>query len=506
MKNRNSGLGGLPLAALALVCGAASAAPIDPALTAQIRADGVADVLIVLPKQVSPALAPLDASVDYKLYRRARVDALRRRADDQQANLRAWLDERGIEYRAYWIADMVWARVSAGDLAALSRRTDIERLAANPRIAARLPQASARQGLPQQIQAVAWGVAKINAPAVWAAGFDGQGVVIAGEDTGYEWDHPALKAQYRGWDGSGADHNYNWHDAIHDSSGGWCGASSPMPCDDHGHGTHTAGSFAGGDGDGQRIGVAPGSKWIGCRNMGSGVGTPATYIECMQWMLAPTDLAGANPRPDLAPDIINNSWTCTPDEGCTVGDEIADVVNQLVDAGIFFIAAAANDGPSCGTISNAPAIYDASFVVGMTDISDRLNSMSSRGPVAGVGRIRPDASAPGVDITSSVPGGGYAEMTGTSMAAPHVAGVAALLMSVNPSLKGHPAQVAQLLRSTAVTSGVTDPSNTGCGGLTMANWPNYQAGYGRIDAYAAAVVAGLGGSIFKDGFDDASGP
>ena len=85
------------------------------------------------------------------------------------------------------------------------------------------------------------------------------------------------------------------------------------------------------------------------------------------------------------------------------------------------------------------------------------------------------------------------------MATPHVAGAAALLMSVNPALKGHPDQVGQILRDTARRQGITDPSNTGCGGLTMATWPNYQAGYGRIDAWAAAIKAD---TLFKDGFDE----
>ena len=155
-------------------------------------------------------------------------------------------------------------------------------------------------------------MAKINAPQVWAAGFNGQGVTIAGEDTGYRWDHPALKPQYRGWDGNAADHNYHWHDAIH-SANASCPADSPQPCDDHGHGTHPAGTFAGDDHSTHQVGVAPGAKWIGCRNMNAGNGTPATYIECMEWMLAPTNLKGNNPNPDLAPDIVSNSW------GCTVG-------------------------------------------------------------------------------------------------------------------------------------------------------------------------------------------
>ncbi|MEO7064715.1 MAG: S8 family serine peptidase [Dokdonella sp.] len=490
----------LPVAALALACNAAFAAKVNPDLMARAQHGGSVEALIVLPDQSAPLLAPIDVNADYKARRRVLVDALRDRAEAQQTDVRQWLDARGIEYRAYWISNLLWARVSATDLVALAQRNDVARVETNPHIAMRLPQQITALPTPDAVEAIGWGVAKINAPQVWAAGFNGQGVVIAGEDTGYQWDHPALKSHYRGWDGANADHDYNWHDAIHlGSAANSCGLDMQAPCDDNGHGTHTAGTFAGDDGGSNQVGVAPGAKWIGCRNMDAGDGTPARYIECMEWMLAPTDLAGANPNPDLAPDVISNSWGCVPSEGCTAGDEIKPAVDNLVAGGIFFAAAAANDGPSCGSITDPPAIYDSAFIVGATDSSDRMASFSSRGPVSGVLLIRPDASAPGVSVRSSWKGSGYNTISGTSMATPHVAGAAALLMSVNPALKGHPDQVGQILRDTARRQGITDPSNTGCGGLTMATWPNYQAGYGRIDAWAAAIKAD---TLFKDGFDE----
>jgi subtilisin family serine protease len=499
-------LQGLALAALASACQMALAADVDAGLSAQARRDGRVETLIVLPDQATPSLAPLDTHADYKTHRRALVDALRARADTQQAALRAWLAGRGIEYRAYWISNLVWARLSEADLTALAARDDIGRISANPHLSNALPPISAQTQAPAAVDAIEWGVNKINAPAVWAAGYNGQGVVIAGEDTGYKWDHAALKAHYRGWNGSIADHAYNWHDSIHDSSGNPCGNSSPAPCDDHGHGTHTAGTFAGDDGASNQIGVAPGAKWIGCRNMDAGDGTPARYIECMQWMLAPTDLADMNPDPDKAPDVISNSWGCIPSEGCVNGDEIKTAVDNIVTGGIFFAAAAANDGPACSTITSPPAIYDSAFVVAATNSSDALANFSSRGPVPNSARVLPDVAGPGVNVRSSINTGGYGTLSGTSMATPHIAGAAALLMSVNPTLKGHPDQVANLLRSTAVHAGVTDPGNPGCGGLTMADWPNYQAGSGRVDVYAAAVAAGLGAPtdiIFEDGFDGA---
>lgn len=479
---------------------AAFAAELEPGLRTAAARDGKVDALIVFADQGRPALTPLDPHAGYRERRRALVEALRLRADVQQADVRAWLSARAIAYRPYWIANLISARLDAAELDALARRGDVARVAANPRIAVRLPVLT-RGPSPAAVESIAWGVQMIRAPQVWAAGYKGQGVVIGGEDTGYQWDHPALKPHYRGWAGGVASHGYNWHDAIHDSSGNVCGNDAPAPCDDYGHGTHTAGTFAGDDGASRQIGVAPGARWIGCRNMDDGNGTPARYIECMQWMLAPTDAGGQNPNPDLAPDVVSNSWTCTAGEGCTTGAEIATAVDNLVAGGVFFAAAAANDGPSCGTITEPPATYDASFVVGMTDLNDALAALSSRGPVSGVAKIRPDASAPGVDVTSSIPGNQYGLMSGTSMATPHVAGAAALLMSVDPSLKGDPERVGALLRDSAVRNGITDPSNSGCGGLTMSDWPNYQAGYGRIDVYAAAVAAGLGDRIFSDGFD-----
>ena len=490
MHRSNPVLRALPLAALTLACSSALAADIEAGLLEQARASGHAEVLIVMADQAQPALAPLAPQADYRARRRALVDALRARADERQAGVRAWLAARGIEHRAFWISNVIWARLSPQDLAELAARGDVSRVAANPEYSLQLPTQQLGP-LPGEVEAIEWGVNKIRAPEVWAEGFTGQGIVIAGQDTGYDWDHPALIDHYRGWDGAVADHNYNWHDAIHEGAGGSCANDSAVPCDGHGHGTHTAGTFAGSDGGANQIGVAPGAKWIGCRNMTpSGVGTPARYIECMEWFLAPTDLNGENANPDLAPDVINNSWGCPqaepPDgEDCNPLDILEPAVNNLVAAGIMFVASAGNEGPGCSSILSPPALYDSSFVIGSTTSSDAMSSFSSRGPVSGSGLIRPDVSAPGSSIRSSVPGGGYGTMSGTSMAGPHVAGAAALLMSVNPALKGNPAQVAQILRDTAVPITVTQS----CGGIPVGEWPNYVAGYGRIDAYAAAQAA-----------------
>jgi subtilisin family serine protease len=465
--------------------------------------NGYVDALIVFERD-APSVTPLAADSDYRVRRRLLVDKLQSQANAAQLGVRAWLDAHGIAYRSYWIANVIEARLPRAAIDALAARSDVARIEENVAIAMPRPRFDPSAQQPDAAESISWGVAKIGAPEVWALGDTGQGVVIAGEDTGYQWDHPALQPHYRGWSGSSADHAYNWHDSIHDSDDeNPCGNDSPFPCDDFGHGTHTAGTFVGDDGAGHQIGVAPGATWIGCRNMDEGTGTPARYIECMQWLLAPTDLNDENPNPDLAPDVVSNSWGCPtappPDgEGCTPSDILEEAVDNLVAGGIFFAVAAGNGSSVCGGILAPPALYDASFVVGATDSSDALAGFSLRGPVKGTSLVRPDLSAPGVNIISSWNDGGYQSIGGTSMATPHVAGAVALILSINPALKGHPEEVAAILRATAVTDGVTDPVNQTCGGTPRDQWPNNMIGYGRLDAYAAVIAADR---LFADGFD-----
>ncbi len=485
---------------IATACAASVlAVDVHPRVLAQIQSQGSADTLIVFGDQPLPSV---DAGLSYKARRRALVDALRARADAQQHELRAWLDQRGIGHQDFWIVNAMRVIVTGDDLPDLQARSEILRIDPNPIVTRTLPQ-TIEQAHALEVSGIGWGVAKINAPALWAAGFTGQNIVIGGEDTGYQWNHPILKPHYRGWNGTTVDHNHNWHDAIHDAAAGNpCGSNSPVPCDDDEHGTHTAGTFVGDDGASasprHQFGVAPGAQWIGCRNMDEGAGTPARYVECMQFMISPTDLAGNNPNPDLAADIVSNSWSCPASEGCAA-DTLEEAVNVLVAGGIFFVAAAQNYGPSCSSIFDPPALYDASFVVGATDPTDGLASFSSLGPVVGVSKIRPDVVAPGVQICSSVPTNAYdCTFSGTSMATPHVAGAAALLMSAFPVLQGDPVRVASVLRS-GTTTAVADAFNTTCGGTSKTTWPNYLMGYGRIDVYASFQAFD---KIFRNGFDD----
>jgi len=247
----------------------------------EAAADGDAEFLVVLDGLDARASA---AGAGTKAERgRAVVDALQEQASRTQAPLLAWLDRHGVEHRSFWVANFVWVRGDGDVLRSVAERPEVRRVEANPRVS--LPPPAPAPGA-RATSGIEWNVVRVEADQVWNLGFEGQGVVVGGQDTGYDWDHPALVGTYRGWDGASASHAYSWHDAIH-AGGGVCGPNSNVPCDDHYHGTHTMGTIVGDDGGTNRIGVAPAARWIGCRNMDEGDGTPVTYAECFQWFLAP---------------------------------------------------------------------------------------------------------------------------------------------------------------------------------------------------------------------------
>ena len=489
------------LAALLTGAGASTAPPtdwqsrVDPWVLSSAGA-GETEFLIFLEQQAELSWAADLLTKEEK--GRFVFQALTKVADQTQGDLIRTLKTEGADYQPYWVANMIWVR---GDMALIQRiagHPDAAHIYANPRVKldvrAPIIESGARQESPSGAEAaetIPWNILHVNAPQVWEAGYRGGGVVIGGQDTGYAWEHPALKAQYRGWNGDTADHNYNWHDAIH-ANGDECGPDSPEPCDDHGHGTHTMGSMLGDgvddDGDQHQVGMAPGARWIGCRNMDNGVGTPATYSECYQWFMAPTDLNGENPRPELAPDVINNSWSCPPGEGCTDPNVLLAVVENLRAAGILTVHSAGNSGSSCGSVNTPAGIYQASFTVGATDSSDNIAGFSSRGPVTvdSSNRLKPDISAPGVSILSSTRGGGYGTSSGTSMAAPHVAGQVALLISANPDLRGQVARIEDIIRESATPR----TTSQDCGDVPGSQTPNNTYGWGRIDAWNALLHSG----------------
>jgi serine protease AprX len=399
---------------------------------------------------------------------------LRAHAARTQAPLRALLGQRGVEYKTHWVVNMITVIRGDRDLVrTVASRSDVARVDVNDWVRSTvLPTAPAVPAPPSEApDGIGWNVKRVKAPTAWSHGFTGQGIVLGEIDTGFQWDHPALKAHYRGWDGSTADHNYNWFDEVE---------GSPTPVDPAGHGTATLGPIIGDDGGSNRIGVAPGAQWIGCRAMDAdGEGTPDTYIGCLEFMVAPTDLAGNNPDPSRAPVAVNNSWFCSIDDGeCPDQSILLAAVQDVRAAGIVPVVAAGNSGPDCATIgiNGPPAQYDESFTVGAVTFENALASFSSRGPASFQGtRIKPDMVAPGEDVRTSWPPNGYAFESGTSMASPHVVGVIALVYSAKPSLIGNVPATERLLERTASRYNSAECSSNG-------TFPNNLYGWGLPDA------------------------
>lgn len=466
-------------------------AGVDPWVNEQFQAHDEVEFIVRLKARAE--MQDLRQVGDALQRRTLMVERLRDTAKITQASLVSHLKAAGIEYRPFWITNAVWVRGDRTLLDEILRRQDVAHVHANPQVKMDLPTPEPSADSPNAIE---WNVTLIGAPDVWAEGVTGQGAVIGGQDTGYDWDHPALINQYRGWDGANADHNYNWHDSIHVDNA-LCDGDSPEPCDDDNHGTHTMGTMVGDDGGGNQIGVAPGARWIGCRNMDEGDGTPASYMECFQWFVAPTDLNGENPDPSKAPHVINNSWACPPSEDCNDTEMLRDVVQNTVDAGILVVVSAGNGGSGCSTVANQPAIYELSFSVGSTTSLDHASSFSSRGPVTidGSGRMKPDIAAPGSGVRSSIRNGGYSSFSGTSMAAPHVAALAALMISANPALAGDLATLRDRMQVNAVQLTTAQE----CGGVPGSQVPNNTFGHGRIDAPASVFV--LPEEFFEEGFE-----
>ena len=401
-------------------------------------------------------------------------DALVATADASQVDLMAWLDARGIPYRRYYLVNGLKVSADALTRRQIERRPDVDRTLYNPRLRPMPEPPPFEPGDAEPPVDTPWGIEAIGAPRVWKElGVTGQGVVVGQSDSGADATHPVIAGNYRGRDTGST---YNWYDP-------WTGSAEPI--DNNGHGTHTIGTAVGG----QNIGVAPGATWFACTNLARNLGNPANYLDCMQFMLAPHPADGDplhDGRPDLAADVSTNSWGCPPAvEGC---DQLTlwQATKALRDAGIFFVAAAGNEGPGCNSERTPPGNYGNVLAVGAIDPDGNLASFSSRGPVSGSpdGNTGPDVLAPGVQVTSAWPGDTYRTIEGTSMATPHVAGVVALMWSANPKLRGNIDATEKILVETAQPySGVA----ASCG--EPGDLPDAAAGYGVVDAYAAVQRA-----------------
>ncbi len=402
---------------------------------------------------------------------------LTQEADKSQADLRQALDRYGIHYTPYYLVDSM--EVNGGALVRiyLQSRPDVDRVLASPRLRPIPSLSGALQGsMTSVVQNPGWNITMIGADRVWKDfGVTGKGIVVGQSDTGADGNHPALRQQYRGL--ATGSNDYNWYDP-------WTGSTSPN--DHEGHGTHTLGIVLGKGG----IGVAPDAEWMACVNLERNLGDPPLYLNCMQFMLAPFPHGGdpfKDGDPTKAAYVLNNSWGCPTIEGCDA-ESLKPAVDALRAAGIFVAVSAGNDGPACATLDNPPALYASAFSVGAVDQSGTMAYFSSRGPVTidGSGRVKPDISAPGVQVVSSLPGGTYGPESGTSMAGPHLAGVVALMWSANPALIGDIDRTEQILIQTAQPyKGAEPPGECFTGGAR----PNNAYGYGIVDAYAAVKMA-----------------
>jgi len=451
---------------------------IAPRVVTETQNGGTTEALVVLAEQadLSPA-ANLQTKVEKG---RFVVDALREVANRTQPPILRMLEARGVPHQSFYIVNMIKITGGRSVMEDLAARSDVASIDANPYVKNPLPHAGF--GIPSSNvpPTIEWNVQRVKAPDVCALGFRGEGLVVAGNDTGTQWDHPSMKNQYRGWNGTTVNFDYNWHDAT--------SQHSPTPIDPHGHGTFTVSQMVGDDGRGNQIGVAPGAKWISCRNMdANGTGSPSTYTECFEFLIAPYPVGGnANQGdPTKAPDSINNSWGCPTSEGCSA-NTLKAVTDAVRAAGIFPAVAAGNSGPACSTVTDPPSIYASSVTVGATGSNDVIASFSSRGPVKvdGSGRIKPNISAPGVNIRGAVPGNGYESgWSGTSMATPHIAGGVALLWQAKPSLVGNIDQTQAILSHSAKPP-LSQITNQHCG-VATSGLPNNVYGWGILDLLKA---------------------
>jgi hypothetical protein len=396
------------------------------------------------------------------------VDRLRSTAEASQAGLLALLRQRGADHRPFFIVNAVRITGGAGLLAEIAARPEIERL-----VAARtfhIPELSPREAA-RQAQAVEWGISNIRADDVWSDfGARGAGIVVANIDTGVLYTHPAVVEQYRGKRASGSfRHDYNWWDPSE-----VCGNPSLAPCDNNGHGTHTMGTMVGDDGATNQVGVAPKARWIAAKGCETSSCSDFALLSSAQWILAPTRLNGSAPRARLRPHVVNNSWA-----GGGGDPWYMDSVDAWVASGIFPAFALGNSGSSCDT-AQSPGDYAQSYGAGAYDVNNTIAAFSSRGPSDFSNIVKPNISAPGVNVRSSWNNGGYVAISGTSMASPHVAGTVALIWSAAPSMARDIAATRGVLDTTAV-----DKSGS-CGG-DLANNNTY--GQGRLDAYAAVNAA-----------------
>ncbi|MEV0092680.1 S8 family serine peptidase [Streptomyces sp. NPDC050738] len=451
-----------------------ASAKVDPALRDAVAKGKESTFFVVLKQQADLSAAKGKSKHADKA--KAAYSALRTEAGTSQKSLAAFLDKEKVGHESFWIVNALKVTGDQKLVDELAKRSDVASIVKRQAYALDTTEATSAPGTKVDDTSGAtavtpeWGVKDIKADQVWDQYDDrGEGIVVASVDSGVQYNHPDLVANYRGNNGDGTFSNdYNFYDPT-----GQCGTAG-VPCDNNGHGTHTMGTMVGKNG----VGVAPNAKWIAAKGCTTDECFDDDLLKSGQWILAPTDHNGQNPRPDLAPNIVNNSWG-SPDTGTPFYTDILDAWNS---AGIFEAFAAGNDGDgaTCST-THPPGSQADSYGVGAYDVNGKIADFSGFGPSLVDGSMKPNISAPGVNVRSTWPGGTYNTISGTSMATPHVAGAVALLWAAAPSLIGKIDETRTLLNG-----GSTDVDDTHCGGTAAMNnvW-----GSGKLNILASVDAA-----------------
>ena len=400
----------------------------------------------------------------------------------QEPIIRFITDNGGLVLNRFWLDNVILVRVKVDLLKKIAMLPDVIWIFENFEV--KIPEPISKNKVSAQQEVSSWGIFKIRAPEVWGLGYLGEGIRICVLDTGVDITHPALAGKMLTLDPTSPYYPGGWMEF--DSSG------NPVlsePHDTDGHGTHTSGTALGGDTENILIGVAPGATLMHGLVLPGGGGTFAQVLAGMQWAVEPFYIdpnTGELIPTGLPAHVVSMSFGADN----YYGNELLPAIEAMLLANIIPVAAAGNCGPGC---TDNPGNIWGAFAAGATDEYDDVASWSSGGVVDWPDEpeewpffdiypdiyIKPDFSAPGVGITSSVPGGGYEAWDGTSMATPHISGTVALILQAagwtDFSEPDTPEKVYLILNNTAIDFG--DPGQ------------DIRYGWGRIDAYEAVRLA-----------------
>ncbi|HEX5337045.1 MAG TPA: S8 family serine peptidase [Gallionella sp.] len=458
------GAGGALAVLLMSFCGSLQAAVIAPVLAAELAArpdNEELQVLVTLTGKVNHRLFDVK---DRRYRNGSLVKALKETAAAMQAAHKTFLQENGAHHMIeLWVNNSIAVTARADVIRELASHSGIESIRLNSILQAPPVRyaSAATDGKPSP----GWNLHAVHATDLWAMGYSGAGVVVANMDTGVDPDHPELGGKWRGGGNS-------WFDPHGEHS---------APYDASGHGTQTMSIMVGGATGGNAIGVAPDAKWIAAKLYNdAGQARYSDIHLAFQWLLDPD---GDETTAD-APDVVNASWGLPGSAGlCDM--EFSPDVDALQAAGIAVVFAAGDDGPAPLT-SRSPANNPEGFSSGAVDSTLSIAAFSSRGQSACDGGIYPKLVAPGVGINAAhLSSGGlpvYATVSGSSYAAPHTAGIMALLAGAFPHASIHEIETA--LTQTAHDLGVTGPDNSYGYGLADA-----QSAYRMLSAGIASAAA-----------------